>query len=252
MRLLGASFNIMNDNLINYKQGLIDGISVALGYFAVSFTLGISASKIGIKWYQSALMSALNYTSAGQAAALNIMAEGGSIYVLSFSTLVINLRYLLMSAALAVKLSPKTSRRKRMLMAIGVTDEIFGLASTRNYPLNPMYNVGAMTLACPGWVIGTSLGGIMGEILPPVLTSALSLALYAMFIAIIIPPAVENKVIALTVISSMLLSFLFTKLKSLSFISSGMKVIIITLLCASIAAFFFPIEELKLEEEYDE
>ena len=154
----------MSDNAENYRRGLIDGLSIAIGYFAVSFTLGINASNAGMKWYQSALMSALNYTSAGQAAAIDIMAEGGSVWVLVVSTVVINLRYLLMSAALAVRLSPSTGIGKRMLMAMGVTDEIFGIASSRKYPLNPMYNVGAMSVACPGWVLGTALGGVMGEI----------------------------------------------------------------------------------------
>lgn len=241
----------MNDNLINYKRGLIDGISVALGYFAVSFTLGISASNIGIKWYQSALMSALNYTSAGQAAALDIMKDGGSPLVLAASTVIINLRYLLMSAALAVRLSPETGTGKRMLMAAGVTDEIFGLASAQKYPLNPMYNVGAMSVACPGWVLGTALGGIMGEILPSVITSALSLALYAMFIAIIIPPAKENKAILSAVLISMALSFAFDKIALLEKISSGMRVIIITILVSSIFAVLFPIKETNLEENYE-
>lgn len=238
----------MSDNKENYKRGLIDGLSVAVGYFAVSFTLGINASSVGIKWYQSALMSALNYTSAGQAAAIDIMAEGGSVWVLVVSTLVINLRYLLMSAALAVRLSPSTGTAKRMLVAMGVTDEIFGLASSRRYPLNPMYNVGAMSVACPGWVLGTALGGVMGEILPSVLTSALSLALYAMFLAIIIPPAKENPVIAGAVIVSMLLSLAFDKIDALSAVSSGMRVIIITLLVASLCAVFFPIKENTLEK----
>ena len=102
----------MNDNLSNFKKGVIDGISVALGYFAVSFTIGISASNIGMKWYQSALMSALNYTSAGEAAALSIMKDGGSVWELMASTVVINLRYLLMSAALAVRLAPGTGYGK--------------------------------------------------------------------------------------------------------------------------------------------
>lgn len=241
----------MNDNLINYKRGLVDGISVALGYFAVSFTLGISASNIGMKWYQSALMSALNYTSAGQAAALDIMKDGGSPLVLAASTVVINLRYLLMSAALAVRLSPGTGTGKRMLMAAGVTDEIFGLASAQKYPLNPMYNVGAMSVACPGWVLGTALGGIMGEILPSVITSALSLALYAMFIAIIIPPAKENKAILSAVLISMALSFAFDKIALLEKVSSGMRVIIITILVSSIFAVLFPIKEMNLEENYE-
>ena len=238
----------MSDNAENYRRGLIDGLSIAIGYFAVSFTLGINASNAGMKWYQSALMSALNYTSAGQAAAIDIMAEGGSVWVLIASTVVINLRYLLMSAALAVRLSPSTGIGKRMLMAMGVTDEIFGIASSRKYPLNPMYNVGAMSVACPGWVLGTALGGVMGEILPSVLTSALSLALYAMFLAIIIPPAKENPVIAVAVIISMLLSLAFEKIDALSGISSGMKVIIITIAVASLCAAFFPVKENSLEK----
>ena len=238
----------MSDNAENYRRGLIDGLSIAIGYFAVSFTLGINASNAGMKWYQSALMSALNYTSAGQAAAIDIMAEGGSVWVLIASTVVINLRYLLMSAALAVRLSPSTGIGKRMLMAMGVTDEIFGIASSRKYPLNPMYNVGAMSVACPGWVLGTALGGVMGEILPSVLTSALSLALYAMFLAIIIPPAKENPVIAVAVVISMLLSLAFEKIDALSGISSGMKVIIITIVVASLCAAFFPVKENSLEK----
>ncbi len=242
----------MSDNLVNYRRGMVDGISVALGYAAVSFTLGIRASSLGLKWYQSALMSALNYTSAGQAAALDIMAEHGSVWVLLLSTLVINLRYLLMSAALAVRLSPKTGMGKRMLMAVGVTDEIFGLAAGRKYPLNPMYNLGAMTLACPGWIIGTALGGVMGEILPSSLTAALSLALYAMFIAIIVPQAKENRVIALSVVVAMVLSFVFEKAEILSKISSGMKVILITVFTASLTAIIFPVKENTLEEKNDE
>ena len=103
----------MQRNIESFRKGLIDGIPIALGYFAVSFTLGIRGGDVGLKWYQSALMSATNYTSAGQAAALSILEEGGSYIELIISTLVINLRYLLMSAALTIKLSPqeKTSMR---------------------------------------------------------------------------------------------------------------------------------------------
>ena len=229
--------------LENYRRGLIDGIPIALGYFAVSFTLGIRGGDVGLKWYQSALMSALNYTSAGQAASLSIMEEGGSYVEQIISTLVINLRYLLMSAALTIKLSPKEKTGKRMLMGIGVTDEIFGIAIAQNTPLDPMYNVGAMSVACPGWVLGTALGGIMGEILPRVVTSSLSIALYAMFLAIIIPPARENMVVAALVVISMVLSFLFTRIPFLSGISTGMKVIILTVALSALAAYFFPIEE---------
>ncbi len=248
---LSLSDIMNNDNLSNFKRGVIDGVSVALGYFAVSFTIGISASNIGMKWYQSALMSALNYTSAGEAAALSIMKDGGSVWELMASTVVINLRYLLMSAALAVRLAPETGYGKRILVAMGVTDEIFGLSSTQKIPLNPMYNIGAMSVACPGWVLGTALGGIMGQILPSILIEALSVALYAMFIAIIIPPAKENSVIATAVILSMILSFLFEKISFFSWISSGIKVMIITLLLSSVFALLFPIRENNIEANYE-
>lgn len=229
---------------------MVDGIPIALGYFAVSFAMGITGGKIGIKWYQSSLMSLMNVTSAGQAAALGIMAEHGSYLELVISTLVINLRYLLMSAALTVKLAPTEKTWRRMLMGFGVTDEIFGISIARAYPLNPMYNVGAMAVAIPGWVSGTALGGIMGEILPAVLVNALSIALYGMFLAIILPPARENKVIASLVIIAMALSFAFTKISFLSGISSGMKVIILTIGLSAVAAWLFPVpdEEQKNEE----
>ena len=164
----------------------------------------------------------------------------------------INLRYLLMSAALTIKLSPQEKTSMRMLMGIGVTDEIFGISVSQRTPISPLYNLGAMSVACPGWVLGTALGGIMGEILPPVVTASLSIALYAMFLAIIIPPARENKVVAVLVLLSALLSFLFTKISFLSGISTGMKVIILTIALSALAAYFFPIEEdNNLEEEVE-
>lgn len=114
-----------------------------------------------------------------------------------------------------------------------------------------MYNIGAMSVACPGWVLGTALGGIMGQILPSILIEALSVALYAMFIAIIIPPAKENSVIATAVILSMILSFLFEKISFFSWISSGIKVMIITLLLSSVFALLFPIRENNIEVDYE-
>ncbi len=228
---------------------MIDGIPIALGYFAVSFAMGIRGGNVGLKWYQTALMSLTNVTSAGQAAAIEIMAERGSYFELMLSTLVINLRYLLMSAALTVRLSPKEKTWKRMLMAHGVTDEIFGIAVGRDYPLNPFYNVGAMMVAIPGWVLGTSFGGLMGEVLPQILINALSIALYGMFLAIILPPARKNKVIAILVITAMALSYLFTVIPFLSGISTGIKVIILTIALSSLAAYFFPVDDEVNKEE---
>lgn len=237
----------MGEKTYNLKRGLVDGIPIALGYFAVAFTLGIEGKNAGLEWFQTTLMSAINYTSAGEAAAISIMKTGGSYVELVVSTLIINLRYLLMSAALTSRLSPKTTNGERLLMGMGITDEIFGISIAQRYPLSAFYIFGAMLIACPGWALGTAFGGIMGQILPSVVSSSLSIALYAMFIAIIIPPAKENKVVAVLVIISMVLSYLFTKISFLSHISIGMKVIILTILLSSLAAILFPVEEEKYE-----
>ena len=241
-----------NKNKKWYMRGLRDGIPIGLGYFAVGFTLGITAREAGITAFQMGLMSLMMHASAGQFAVITIIAGQSGYVAMILTQLVINIRYLLMSCALSQKISPDTSMPKRMLMAYFVTDEIFGISVAQKTPISPVYNIGAMSVACPGWVLGTALGGIMGEILPSVVTSSLSIALYAMFLAIIIPPARENKVVAVLVFLSALLSFLFTKLNFLSGISTGMKVIILTVTLSALAAFFFPIEEdNNLEEEVE-
>lgn len=231
------------NNKVNFLKGLKDGTPIALGYLAISFTIGIAGRDAGLKWWESTLMSALNYTSAGQASAISIIKEGGSYLTLALSTLIINLRYLLMSTALTVKLSPETTIKNRLVMGMGVTDEIFAITIGREYPINPYYMIGATTLSLPGWALGTALGGIMGEILPSFISSSLSIALYAMFIAIIIPPCKGNKVLLVLVLLSMILSFLFTKIPVLKNINIGMKVIILTIVLSSIFALLFPREE---------
>lgn len=188
-------------------------------------------------------MSATNLTSAGQFAGLTMMASAATFFEIAIAQLIINSRYLLMSFALSQKIDPSTSISKRLIMAYGVTDEVFGVSIAAPGKLNPYYTFGVMSLAVPGWVLGTLLGVISGNILPPRLVSALSIALYGMLIAIIIPPAKENKTILGLIIVSMFLSFLFAILPMLQWISAGVKIIVLTILIAGIAAFLFPIKE---------
>lgn len=226
-----------------YKKGIIDGIPIALGYFAVSFTLGIVAAKAGLTAFQALIATGLTNASAGGYAGFGIIAEGGGYIAMAVSQLIVNARYLLMSASLSQKLAPETSVLHRALVAFDVTDEIFGISIAVNGRLNPFYNYGAMTVAIPGWALGAFLGVIMGDILPGSLVSALSVGLYGMFLAIIIPPARKNRVIAFLVTVSMILSFAFSRLPLLSEISSGVRVIILTVAISLAAAIFFPIEE---------
>ena len=233
----------MDSNFVSWKRGVQDGIPICLGYLAVSFSFGILAKNAGLSIFQGTLMSAVNYTSAGQFAALGLIAAASSYFELAVTQLVINLRYSLMSCALSQKLDPKAPFYHRLFMAAGVTDEVFGVSASVRGVLNPYYTYGLMTVALPGWVLGTLLGVALGNVLPGRPLRALSVALYGMFIAIIIPPARQNKILTGMIILSMAASCLFTFLPLLSGISSGFRIIILTILIAGAAAVLFPVKE---------
>lgn len=237
----------MTDRLKWYKKGVKDGIPICLGYFAVSFTLGIMARKNGLTAIEAMLTAALTNASAGGFAGFELIGAAAPYWQMAIMQLVVNARYLLMSCALSQKFSPQTSILHRSLVAFDVTDEIFGISIAQKGYLNPFYNYGAMTVAIPGWAVGTFLGVIMGNILPSRLVSALSVGLYGMFLAIIIPPAKQNKVVAGCVISAFVLSFAFSVLPVLKAIPSGLRVIILTVAISLFAAILFPVKE---EEEY--
>ena len=226
-----------------YKQGLRDGVPIGLGYFAVAFTLGIVAKNAGLTAIQTFLATALTNASAGGYAGFTAIAENSTYIDIALTMLIVNARYLLMSAALSQKLAPNTPLKHRMLVAFDVTDEIFGISVAVNGTLNPYYNYGAMTVSIPCWATGAMMGVLMGNILPQNLVSALSVGLYGMFLAIVIPPARKNKVIAGIVILSMILSFLFTKIPFISGMSSGIRVIVLTVVIALLAAILFPVKE---------
>ncbi|MBO5210884.1 MAG: AzlC family ABC transporter permease [Clostridia bacterium] len=234
----------MLDNKFWYKKGLKDGIPIALGYFAVAFTLGIAAEKAGLTAFQTFIATGTTLASAGGYAGISVIAEGGTYFEMFLTMLIVNARYILMSCSLSQKISPKISTLHRMGVAFGVTDEIFGISSAVSGYLNPFYNYGAMTVSIPGWASGAALGVLVGNILPVSVMSALSVGIFGMFLAIIVPPAKENKVIMGGVIASFVLSFLFNKLPIISNnISSGMQVIILTVLIALALAILFPVKE---------
>ena len=235
-------------NLTYFKHGFKNGFPIFLGYIAVSFTFGIAAKSGGINSFATVMMSALNFTSAGQFAALNLILTGGGYAETALAQLIINLRYSLMSSSVSQRLSEKLPLFHRFIIAFGMTDEIFGVESSYPYPtIPPAYCYGVMASAHPGWVLGTLLGVISGELLPPRILSALGIALYGMFIAIIIPPARKNRVLCGIIIISMLASLVFSIAPILSQISSGFRIIILTVIIASAASLLFPVKE-----EYDE
>ena len=226
-----------------FKRGLRDGIPICLGYFAVAFTLGIAAKNAGMTALQATVTSFLVNASAGEFAGFTLIASGAGYVELAVMMLVANARYLLMSCALSQKLPKETSILHRMLIGFDLTDEIFGVSVSVPGQLNPFYVYGVIAAALPGWSLGTCLGVLMGNILPANIVSALSVGLYGMFIAIIIPPAKKDKVIAGVVAMSMALSYFAGKAQFLQRFSSGTLIIILTVLISGAAAVLFPIKE---------
>ena len=187
-----------------FCDGMRDGVPIALGYFAVSFSLGIAARKAGFTPFQGFLVSLLNNASAGEYAAFALIMANATYFEVAVITLIANARYLLMSCALAQRFAPETPFWHRLLIGYDVTDELFGITIARPGNLNPYYTYGAILLAAPAWACGTALGIIAGNLLPLRVVSALSVALYGMFLAIIIPPARKNRIVAALVVISLL------------------------------------------------
>lgn len=226
-----------------FSVGLRDGVPIALGYLSVSFTFGIAAVTKGLPIWAALLISMTNLTSAGQFAGLSTMVSGGSYIEVALTQLVINLRYALMSTSVSQKLESDTSALNRMGIAFGITDEIFAVSTTKKSKVGKWYMYGLIALPYIGWALGTLLGAALGSVLPEFIQSALGIAIYGMFIAIIALPAIENRAVGFVVLSAAALSSALYFIPGLNNISSGFSIIICTLVCAGAAAFLAPIEE---------
>ena len=224
-------------------EGMRDGLPIALGYFVVAFTLGIAAKNAGLNALEGFFASLFNNASAGEYAGFTVIASGGTLLTMAILTLVANARYMLMSTVLSQKCPENLPLYHRILVAFDVTDEIFGITIARPGPLNPYYNYGAMLVALPGWSVGTALGIMAGSVLPPSAVSALSVALYGMFIWVIVPQGKSDHIIAALIALSMLLSLLASLAPMISELSAGTRTIILTVVIAGLAAYFFPHKE---------
>lgn len=230
-------------NKDEFKEGMKDGIPIGLGYFAVSFSLGIAARNAGLTPIQGLFSALLINASAGQYALYLHILSQGAYFELVIITLITNARYFLMSASLSQKLSPDTPLGHRMIIGFDITDELFGISIARKSLLNPYYFYGAMVTTIPFWAAGTTIGIMAGNILPGRVVSALSVALYGMFLAVIIPQGRKDKVVAVLIIISFIVSYIVSRLDILGSVSSGSQIIILTIILAGFAAMLFPVEE---------
>ncbi len=226
----------------SFKMGLRDGIPIFLGYLSVSFAFGIAAVKAGLTIIESLLISMTNLTSAGQLAGVPIICGGGSFIELATTQLIINLRYSLMSVSLSQKLGKSVKFLDRFLIAFGITDEVFAVSASKSTALGKKYFFGLILMPYIGWSGGTFLGAIAGNILPEIIISALGIAIYGMFIAILIPEAKKRKATAFAILLSALLGCAFKYIPYLKCISAGFVIIISAVLVSVLFALIAPIE----------
>ncbi|MEE8704936.1 MAG: AzlC family ABC transporter permease [Olsenella sp.] len=225
------------------REGLRDGVPIALGYLAVSFSLGIAARKVGLDAVQCFFASLLNNASAGEYAGFAVIGAGGSLLEMAVVMLVANARYLLMSCSMAQRFAPGTPLVHRVLVGFDLTDELFGIAIARPGAVDPYYSYGAMAVALPGWALGGAFGVIAGSVLPESVVSALSVALFGMFLAIIVPPSRQNRAVAALVLAGFATSALFAWAPLLSGLSDGVRTIVLTVALSALAALLAPVDE---------
>lgn len=236
-----ASKNVTNG--AQYRLGFQDGIPIGLGYFSVAFTFGLAAMAMGLPLWAPVLISMTNVTSAGQFAGLTIIAAMGSVLEIVLSQLVINMRYALMSLSLSQKLDSTVRLRDRFLIAFVNTDEVFAVAAGRKGLVGRWYMFGLITVPYFGWALGTLCGAAAGDIMPDSLTAALGIAIYGMFLAIIIPPAKKDRAVVGVIAVAVLLSCLLQWLPVFAGLGSGFVIIICTLAAATVGAWFCPVKE---------
>lgn len=236
----------------SFSAGLRDGIPIGLGYLSVSFTFGIMAASYGIPLGYTLLISMTNLTSAGQLAGIGIIHAGGTLAEMALTQLVINLRYALMSLSLSQKLDRQFNIFHRLAASFGITDEIFAVASGKDSEISPKYMYGLIIIPYIGWASGTALGAIAGSLLPEILQNALGIALYGMFVAIVVPPSKSHPKLLAVVGISVCLSCLIKFLPLFSFISDGFSIIICTIVAATVGALLFPVATVETTEDYDD
>ncbi len=225
-----------------FTNGLKSGLPIGVGYLSVSFTFGIIAVKYGLTWWEALIISMLTVTSAGQFAGITMMTSPGHYLEMLVSQCTINVRYSFMSISLSQKVNERFKGIWRFIFGFMITDEIFAVASSKK-EVSRSFFAGLCVLPYLGWSLGTLIGALLGNILPHALMSALGLAIYGMFVAIVVPDMKKSCSITTVVIIALALSFLFTYTPALKNISAGLSISICAIIAASAGAFLFPIDD---------
>ena len=228
---------------MDFTKGIRDGIPIALGYFSVSIAFGLMAVEAGCTWVEAMLISLTNLTSAGQFAGVTVLAHMGTYIEMALTQLVINSRYALMGISLSQKVNARFKGLWRVILGFAITDEIFAVAIGQEGEISRRYFAGLAIVPSIGWTSGTIVGAVLGNIMPEIITSALGVALYGMFIAVVVPKARENMHVLAVVIIAVAISVALRYIPVFSGISAGFAIIICAVIASAAGAVFFPVKE---------
>ena len=228
---------------MDFTKGIRDGIPIALGYFSVSIAFGLMAVEAGCTWVEAMLISLTNLTSAGQFAGVTVLAHMGTYIEMALTQLVINSRYALMGISLSQKVNARFKGLWRVILGFAITDEIFAVAIGQEGEISRRYFAGLAIIPIIGWTSGTIVGAVLGNIMPEIITSALGVALYGMFIAVVVPKARENMHVLAVVIIAVIISVALRYIPVFSGISAGFAIIICAVAASAAGALFFPVQE---------
>jgi len=227
----------------NARMGLRDGIPIAVGYFAMSFAFGIFAVSSGLGPLEAIFVSMFNLTSAGQMAAVPMIVSAAPLLEIGLTQLVINARYALMSTSLSQRFGKNITLKDKFLIAFFNTDEIFAIACGKESYLGKKYLYAMIPLPYIAWILGTTVGAFAGNVLPEIITKALSVSLYAMLVAIIMPGVKVSGMTMICVVCSIAMSSLFYFTPTLKSIPSGVVIIICAVVLSTVFALVAPIKE---------
>ena len=239
---------MLDKDALTFQKGLKDGLPICLGYISVSFAFGMMATQGGLPVWVALLISMTNLTSAGQFAGTALILSGGLYLEIAVTTFVINIRYMLMSLSLSQKLDNAMTNLERWVLSFGVTDEIFAVAMQQNNSINARYLSGLIATPYIGWTLGTLLGATATNLLPMGVRTALGIAIYGMFIAIIIPPARHSLPIVKVIVISVVFSCIFKWIPGLNGLSSGWVIILCAVIASAYAALRYPVHEAEEQE----
>ena len=228
-----------------FREGLRTAFPVAVGYFPIAVAFGLLARSVGVPDVGAMALSVVVYAGASQFVAVNLMGLGASVAEIVLATFVLNFRHFLMSSTLSRRIAPGTSRAKRALLAFGVTDETYAVASLRpEEHLSPAFLLGLNLFSYLSWVAGSFVGFFLASSLPEVLQKGMGIAIYAMFIGLLLPSARRDRKVLVVALLAMAFNGLY-RLTPLAAWGGGWGILAATIAAALVGVRLFPSKEVS-------